>query len=103
MSAASRPAFLLALVVSEAINAMKHAFPGGGRAPAGVAAVRGGGLVRLTVEDDGVGLPPSRRQGALGLDLVKAFGEQVKGRALVEPAGDGGTRVTVTFPDPNGG
>lgn len=95
----------LALVVSEAVtNAMKHAFPEERKGTLQVSLRPvGGGLVRLTVEDDGVGLPPSRRQGALGLDLVRVFSEQVRGRAQVEPARGGGTRVTVTFPDPNGG
>jgi two-component sensor histidine kinase len=62
----------------------------------------GGGLMRLCVEDDGVGLPAERRGGSLGLRLIEMFARQIKGRAAMENRTEGqGTVVTVTFPDPN--
>ena len=56
----------------------------------------------LRVEDDGIGMPPKRRQGSLGLRLIEMFARQIKGKAAVEDGPDGnGTVVTVIFPDPN--
>ena len=64
--------------------------------------VQGGGLMRLCIEDDGVGMPAERRQGSLGLPLIEMFARQIKGRAAMEDrTGGEGTVVTVTFPDPN--
>jgi len=92
----------LGLIVGEAItNAMKHAFPHGRRGRVVVGLRVKGGLVRLTIEDDGVGLPPTYRGGALGLELIQTFANQVRGKAVMEPGRAGGTCVTVTFPDPN--
>ena len=62
----------------------------------------GGGLMRLCVEDDGVGLPAGRRGGSLRLRLIEMLAPQIKGRAAMENRTSGkGTVVTVTFPDPN--
>ncbi len=65
----------LGLIAGEALtNALKHAFPEGreGRVRV-VLRVVGGGLMRLCVEDDGVGLPAERRGGSLGLRLIEMF------------------------------
>jgi len=94
----------LGLIVGEAVtNALKHAFPEGreGRILIELHA-KGGGLMRLRVEDNGVGMPPKRRGGSLGLRLIEMFARQIKGKAAVEDGPDGnGTLVMVTFPAPN--
>jgi PAS domain S-box-containing protein len=89
------------LVLNELVtNTLRHAFPAG----------RGGTLTvrlhkpspdsaRLTVIDDGVGLPtpaPSRGGPTLGLELVYTFAEQLG--ASLEIDGAHGTSVTLTFP-----
>lgn len=95
----------LALTVSEAVtNALKHAFPEGRRGHIRVSLETvGGGLMRLTVRDDGVGSTGGPRPGSLGLDLIRNFAAQVRGKAAVAAADGAGTCVTVTFPDPQGG
>ena len=94
----------LGLVAGDALtNALKHAFPEGreGRVRVVLRAV-GGGLMRLCVEDDGVGLPAERRGGSLGLRLIEMFAPQIKSKVTMENRPDGdGTVVAVTFPDPN--
>ena len=89
-----------ALVVSELVtNALKHAFPDQRR---GVLTVRlerlPGGLLRLTVSDDGVGLsqdfgdePPD----SLGLDLVAIFAKQLD--AELEVRREAGACFVLTF------
>ncbi len=88
------------LIVNELLtNAFKYAFPPGVR--------RGGrirvelteaeGRVRLSVADDGVGLPKEdRHQGALGLQLVSLWAtHQLGGRLTVQS--EQGTAFTVEF------
>jgi PAS domain S-box-containing protein len=92
----------LGMIAGEAVtNALKHAFPDGreGRIDVRLEAA-GAGTMRLVVEDDGVGMRPERRPGALGLGLIRGLAEQVRGSALVEPGARGGTRVVVVFPAP---
>lgn len=98
----AQAAFLIGLVVNELlVNALKYAFLD---RDAGRIAVRlallgdGRGLLRLQVEDDGIGMKSSSAAGT-GLVLV---------RRLVGAAGgtfelhvDGGTRCTVVFRDPS--
>jgi PAS domain S-box-containing protein len=94
----------LGLIVGEAVtNALKHAFPERreGRVRVELRA-NGGGMMRLLVEDDGVGMPVERRTGSLGLRLVEMFAKQVRGEAETKVGRGGqGTAVVVTFPDPN--
>lgn len=89
-----------ALVVSELVtNALKHAFPGerAGRLTVRLERLPEGAL-RLTVEDDGVGLaqgftlaaPPS-----LGLDLVAIFAKQLGAELSV--GRDAGSCFVMTF------
>jgi PAS domain S-box-containing protein len=94
----------LGLIVGEALtNAMKHAFPEGrgGRVQVELHA-KGGGLMTLRIEDDGIGMPPKRREGSLGLRLIEMFGRQINGKVVMEGgSGGNGTKVVVTFPTPN--
>ncbi|MFC7555730.1 sensor histidine kinase [Pseudoroseomonas wenyumeiae] len=93
----------LGLIVGEALtNAFKYAFPEGRRGRILVnLSLPDGGLARLRIEDDGIGLPPSRRQGALGLKLIETLAQQIQGKVELVSRQDGtGTAVSVTFPDP---
>lgn len=91
-----------ALIVNELVaNAVKHAFPDGraGRVRIGlVAEVEAG--VRLTVEDDGVGLPAAfepQAQGSLGWRLVAGLVNQLGGRFEQGGGPLGGTLITIRF------
>jgi two-component sensor histidine kinase len=91
----------LALLANELLtNAYKHAFPHG---CAGEIAMHlgwtAGQVVVLHVRDNGVGM---RREGGgkgLGLQLVRAFAQQLRGTLVFAEAIDAqGTAITVTFP-----
>ena len=86
-------------------NAFKHAYP---------AAARGGlikvnlsqaesGMLRLVVEDDGVGWDRSAAQSGIGWRLIQAFAQQLGGEACIRPREGGGTVVGLHFPDPSPG
>ena len=89
-----------ALMVSELVtNAFKHAFPGGRRGEILIALAVAGEEIRLTVADDGVGLPAGFSLDAvksLGLQLVPLLADQMHGTVTI--AGGPGTRVTLRFP-----
>ena len=88
------------LIVNELItNAVKHAFVGREHGAIELAVRRtDDGAIRLTIADDGVGLPanlePETSPG-LGLQLVAMFAEQLDATLAVHR--DGGTRWEVTF------
>lgn len=88
----------VALIVNEAVsNALKYAFPQGRRGHIAIEVHRAPrNRYRLTIRDDGIGLPGHWRENGLGLKLVAMFAAQIGGRAVVENAD--GTVVTVTFP-----
>ncbi|MFH6783787.1 MULTISPECIES: sensor histidine kinase [Methylobacterium] len=83
----------IGLVVTELVtNAVKHAYPQD-PGPVRVAlSVRHEGL-RLTVHDDGIGLPPgfdvSMRQRSLGLKIIASLIRQLDGRLSIERGGSG--------------
>lgn len=88
------------LILNELVtNAFKHAFPGEGR---GTIRVRlddpADGRVRLTVADDGAGMPPpvSPDSTSLGLQLVHTLVAQLQG-TLAQADGPG-THWIITFP-----
>jgi len=90
----------IGLIVNELVtNAAKHAFADreSGRIEIRFeAAVTGW---KLTVRDDGVGLPAEpkpRKDGGLGQRLIDGFVRQARGTATTE-TGPEGTRVTVTL------
>ncbi|AWK89507.1 sensor histidine kinase [Azospirillum thermophilum] len=88
----------LALIVNEAVsNALKYAFPQGRRGHIAVELHSAPQtLYRLTIRDDGVGLPDDRGSNSLGLKLIDIFAEQLRGSAVLR--NDNGAVVTVTFP-----
>ena len=93
-------AITCSLIVNELVtNSLKHAFPGG---RAGLVSLRmrvAGPKVELTIEDDGVGLPPGfdlESLRSMGFSLVTGLVSQLRGECAIE--GGGGTRVRISFP-----
>lgn len=76
------------LIVSELVsNSLLYAFPEGTPGTITVALSEDAGLYRLTVQDDGIGLPPGcTDQGSLGLTLVFSLISQIKGTGTTEGA-----------------
>jgi len=94
----------IGLVVNELVtNAAKHAFTGRESGAIDVSWKRREGGWRLTVADDGVGLPPDgrprpkRADGGLGQRLIEAFAHQAGG-TLTSASDAHGTRVTMDLP-----
>ena len=95
----------LTLFTVEALtNAFKHAYPPGTRG--GVIRVTllpvEDGKLRLTIEDDGLGVeqqPEGATQG-IGSRLIQAFAQQVGGSTTIANREGGGTIVALTFADP---
>ena len=86
------------LLISElVVNALKHAFPGDRRGCVSVELRKlAEGRVRLSVSDDGVGLPDSvslKQPTTTGLDLVVALVRQLRSALVHEPSG--GTRFVI--------
>jgi two-component system, sensor histidine kinase PdtaS len=77
------------LIVNELIsNALKHAFPDGGRGEIRVALTRGpDGRLCLSVSDDGIGIPADldlEQTGTLGLQLVTLLADQLGAEFAIE-------------------
>lgn len=89
----------LGMIINELLaNSMKYAFEGRARGQITVSATNAGGLVTITVQDDGNGIPDSISWGnstGFGLQLVKALADQLEGTIRMERAG--GTRVILVF------
>ena len=94
----------LAMVLTEVLqNAVQHGFD----ERAGVitmTADRSGDRLRVTVDDDGQGLPPAfdlERSTSLGLSIVRTLVEsELDGQLAIGPGAAGGTRVTLDLPAP---
>ena len=100
-SIASDLAVPLTLFLVEALtNAFHHAYPN-----AGAGAVRVSllpvpdGMLRLAIEDDGVGLAPPGDGEGIGTRLIEAFARQIGGSAGVHQREPSGTVVELFFPD----
>lgn len=98
---ASVPGFLLQPLVENAVEHGLLGKPGGGRIL--LRAERSDGSLRLTVRDDGVGLPSSWKEQGSGFGLKNVaerlealYGE--KGRLSLENGAGAGVTVTVTIP-----
>lgn len=94
-----------ALVVNEILsNAFKHAFRGKEQGNLRVSVTRGGENIRISVWDDGIGIPGDvdvYRTTSLGFKLIRSLVMQLNGSVSV--TGDHGTKVTVEFPFNSGG
>lgn len=92
-----QPAARLGIILTEAaINAAKHAFADDVRGSCWATLERGGSDLRLTVRDNGRGMPEGTRPGR-GAGLIRALSEQMGGR-LDYPETDKGLIVQVTIP-----
>jgi len=90
-----------ALVVNEILsNAYKHAFKGRKHGTIEISAVQENGQIRITVRDDGIGLPGNfdiSRTTSLGLKLIRTLVQsQLKGSLIFKS--QNGTEVTMEFP-----
>jgi two-component sensor histidine kinase len=91
----------LALFMTEAMtNALKHAFPQGRQGVIRIVLKSlPEGIIRFSVEDNGVGLTDAQeiaRGGqSLGMSLIKAFARQVDGKLAI--SGPPGTIVMIEF------
>ncbi|MBN2225942.1 MAG: PAS domain S-box protein [candidate division Zixibacteria bacterium] len=88
------------LIVNELLsNALKHAFPKGETGEIHVSLHReNDGLIRLTVRDNGVGLPPAvdvEKSASLGLQLIKTLAGQINATVEIDRAN--GTAFTLSF------
>jgi len=100
-SIASDLAVPLTLFLVEALtNAFHHAYPG---ATAGAVRVSllpvPDEMLRLAIEDDGVGLAPPDDGEGIGTRLIEAFARQLGGSAGVHRREPSGTVVELLFPD----
>lgn len=89
-----------ALILNELlVNAIKHAWPGGGPGHIEVAMRPAGGQWLLRVRDDGRGFPQGfdiRKLSSLGLRIVQLLAEQAGGSVRAENRE--GAEITVDFP-----
>lgn len=89
------------VVVAELVtNAIKYAYPKNVAGEVRILVGRDAQLVRLSVEDDGVGLPKgggARGGTGLGMRIVRAMVKNLDGQLDVSPAG-AGARFVLTFP-----
>ena len=93
----------IALVLNEMLqNCFDHAFEGRTQGAISVTLARTETGCRLTVTDDGVGLPPGFNgvpQGSLGLRIIKTMAEaDLHGTFKIENRAQGGTCAEVTMP-----
>jgi two-component system, sensor histidine kinase PdtaS len=91
----------LALVLAELVhNALEHAFEEAAQGSVRVTLLRDVATLRLTVEDDGRGLPAGfdlRSSTGLGFSIIRTLVEEDL-RGAMEVTGDDGTRVAITVP-----
>jgi two-component sensor histidine kinase len=90
----------IGLILNEAItNCIKYAFPRQGRSDAiTICMEREDNRIRLTVSDNGAGLPPGfdvTKSSGLGLKLMKGLTEDIGGQFAVQS--DPGTTISIDF------
>ncbi len=94
------------LIMNELVtNALKHGRSADGHCHLGVALTRDGELVKLSVSDEGPGLPAdfeTRQRGSLGMQVVRALVKQLGGKLThMSRTGGAGTRFELAFRDPS--
>jgi len=90
-----------ALVVNEILsNAFKHAFKGLKQGKIEISAIQDNGQIRITVRDNGIGLPVDfdiSRSNSLGLKLIRTLVQhQLKGTLTFKS--QNGTEISMEFP-----
>ena len=104
VSAPSRTAVSIGVILHELVsNALKYAFPDN-RAGSIRITLNGGkdnAPSRLTIEDDGVGIPTVRRRSGLGLDVVRALAMSLDAQVSTETVNasgpNPGARIILNF------
>jgi two-component sensor histidine kinase len=87
----------LGLILDELIsNALKHAFPAGQTGTIRIHVRKDGDSIVVRVSDDGIGLPEPLPKTTLGLQLVRALTEQLRG--VVQFESSRGAHVSIRFP-----
>jgi PAS domain S-box len=88
------------LVLSELVsNALKYAYPEGARGEVRVSLKTSDGQARLSVSDDGIGIPEEKRSSdyaSMGLSLVRMLAQQLGGEFSLDSAR--GTEAALSFP-----
>ena len=91
------------LLFSIAHNALTNAYRHAEASRVAIHLACGEGEVRLSVSDDGVGLPDDYAQRGHGFENMDAHARRLGGRLLVEPRGAmGGATVTCVIPQERG-
>jgi PAS domain S-box-containing protein len=90
-----------ALVVNEILsNAYKHAFKGRKQGTIEISALQENGQIRITIRDDGIGIPGDfevSRSNSLGLKLIRTLVQhQLKGSLTLKS--QNGTEISMEFP-----
>ena len=96
-----RQGFAVALTLNELLtNAMRHAFPAGREGRVEVHLSEDGGMIRMEVEDDGVGYDRGERADVLGSgrSIVDALVQNELSGSVVTRSSPQGTSVEVSFP-----
>ena len=87
------------LLFTIAHNALANAFRHAGASRVLVELDFGRDELRLSVSDDGVGLPDDYEERGHGFENMRAYAERLGGRLIVEPSGAvGGASVTCVMP-----
>jgi len=95
------------LILNELItNALKYAYPEGKPGEIAVTVRQDGGMVVMTVEDGGIGLPENSAKdtfAGLGLTLVRGLVDQLHGQMVIlnksgASGGANGVRIEIHFP-----
>lgn len=90
------------LIVNELVsNSLLHAFPDGREGEVDVEMSTNESVARLTVRDNGIGLPKGfniRNATTLGLQLIETLVDQIDG--VIEVDGTPGTSISVVFKTP---
>lgn len=89
----------LGLLVTEVLtNGVKHAFPDGAKGRVDIRLEPEDGLCRLTIRDNGIGLPegaPLGGKAGIGMGVIQSLVEQLEGQARFEA--DNGAVFHLTF------
>ncbi len=93
----TKRAVTLGLILNELVtNALKYAYPGGAAGEVRVELARTGDGIKLTVADDGAGLPAGldpATSGGTGMSLVRMLTEEIDGELTFEQ--QKGTRISL--------
>ncbi len=88
----------LGLIAAEAIsNALRYAFPAGRDGHIWIRLVRDEGRIKITVRDDGIGMPDLPPDPQSGRGVIDALARHLGGYARLGSAPFGGALVTVIY------